>query len=142
LASAVGGERTIPLSEPAYDRLRRAKREGETFSEVVKRLSSTKLLGLQKRGEAEITTSGGRKLLIRIDQASCLGAESCAILAPEVFALDESQLGGNKRSGEPLGLMDVEEGIVDSEKIIRAGRSCPYQAIFISDAQSSERICP
>lgn len=135
-------ERTVGLSERAYQRLVRAKKEGESFSNVILRLSSTKLFGLQKRGENEIKTSDGRRLVVRIEQDLCLGAESCATLAPEVFALDESHLGGFKRGAEPLGMMEVDEGTVESERIIRAAKSCPYQAIIIRDADTGEQVCP
>ena len=135
-------EKTIALSSRAYERLARARREGENFSDVVLRLSSTKLFGLQKRGENEIVTSDNRKLVVRIEQDLCLGAESCVTLAPEVFALDESQLGGSRKEAEPLGMMDVEQKSVESERIIRAAMSCPYQAIIIRDAETGEQICP
>lgn len=142
MANTAFAERTIPLNNKAFDRLEKAKREGETFSDVVLRLTSLKLTGLQKRGEGEITTSDGRELQVRIDEDLCLGAESCAILAPEVFALDQSQLGGRKVGGQPLGLLDVDAGTVSSDKIIRAAKSCPYQAIFVRDAETSEQISP
>jgi ferredoxin len=142
LASTAFAERTIPLNKKAFERLEKAKREGETFSDVVLRLTSLKLTGLQKRGEGEITTSDGRVLQVRIEEDLCLGAESCAILAPEVFSLDETELGGRKVGGQPLGLLEVEDGTVDSEKIIRAAKSCPYQAISVRDARTSEQVCP
>jgi ferredoxin len=81
-------------------------------------------------------------LQVRIEEDLCLGAESCAILAPEVFSLDETELGGRKVGGQPLGLLEVEDGTVDSEKIIRAAKSCPYQAISVRDARTSEQVCP
>ncbi len=136
------GEKTITLSNRAYERLARARKEGENFSDVILRLSSTKLFGLQKRGENEILTSDSRKVLVRIDQDLCLGAESCVRLAPEVFALDESQLGGRRKETEPLGMMDVEEKSVESDRIIRAAMSCPYRAIIIHDAETGAQICP
>ena len=142
MADAASAERTIPLNKTAFERLAKAKRRGETFSDVVVRLTSLKLSGLQKRGEGEITTSDGRVLQVRIDEDLCLGAESCVILAPEVFALDESQLGGRKVGRKPLGLLEVEDGTVDGDKIIRAAKSCPYQAIFVRDARTSEQVSP
>ena len=135
-------EKTIALSSRAYGRLARARREGENFSDVVLRLSSTKLFGLQKRGENEVMTSDDRKLVVRINQDLCLGAESCVTLAPEVFALDENQLGGGREDAEPLGMMDVEEKSIESERIIRAAMSCPYQAIIIRDVKTGGQICP
>ncbi len=136
------GEKTITLSSRAYERLARARKEGENFSDVILRLSSTKLFGLQKRGENEIMTSDDKKIVVGIDQDLCLGAESCVTLAPEVFALDESQLGARRKETEPLGMIDVEEKSVESEKIIRAAMSCPYRAIIIHDAATGAQICP
>lgn len=88
-------------------KLVRAQREGESLSDVIIRLTSTKVAGLQKRGEKEIVTSDGRKLIVRIDQNLCLAAESCVTMAPMVFALDETNLGFTRREAEPLGMMDV-----------------------------------
>lgn len=130
------------MSERAYKTLVRARKEGESFSNVILRLSSTKLFGLQKRGENEIKTSDGKKLRVRVEQDYCLGAESCATLAPEVFALDESQLWGFNWGAEPLGMMEVPEGTIESERIIEAAKSCPYKAIVVTDAETGEQICP
>lgn len=131
-------DKVVPLSQKAYDRLNRAKKEGESFSDVIMRLSSTKLFGLQRRGEMDIVTSDRKKLQVVINQDLCLGAESCATLLPEVFALDDTQLGGFKRGAEPLGMMEVEEGTVDSESVIRAAQSCPYKSISVRDLATGE----
>jgi len=88
------GEQTVSLSQKAYDILKKAKKKGETISDVVIRLSGTKIAGLQRRGEKEITTSDGRQLVVRIDQDKFAGAESCVQTAPSVLALDQSDLGG------------------------------------------------
>ncbi|MDA4115649.1 MAG: ferredoxin [Thaumarchaeota archaeon] len=134
-------ERSVTLSDKVYQRLMRAKQEGEDIDDVILRLTSTKLFGLQRRGEEEIQTSDGMTLLVSVDQDLCMGAESCVGLAPEVFSLDEKQL-GRRTSTEPLGMIEVEEGTVDSEKIIRAGKSCPYQAIRVRDAKTDDQLCP
>lgn len=133
-------ERTISLEENAFERLTWARREEETYSDVVIRLTSTKIEGLQRRGEIEVMTSDGRKIGIRIEQGKCSGAESCVTLAPEVFALDPTQLGRTHR--EPLGVRDVTERQVDSESIIRAVKSCPYGAIQIRDVETGVEIHP
>ncbi len=140
--SDVPEENTIKLSDKAYATLLKAKKVGESFSDVVIRLASTKLTGLQKRGEKEIVTSDDRRLAVAINQDLCVGAESCVTLAPEVFALDESQLGGPRWDTEPLGMREVEERTVDSERIVRAARSCPYQAITVRDAETGEQVVP
>jgi len=134
-------ERNIVLSDRVYQRLLRAKGEDESISDVIMRLTSTKLFGLQRRGEVEIITSDDRRLSVSVDQDLCLGAESCVALAPEVFSLDESQL-GRRKSTEPLGMIDVEEGTVDSDRIIRAAKSCPYKAIRILETKTSDQLVP
>jgi ferredoxin len=134
-------EKSVVLDEKTYQRLLRAKREGETISDVILRLTSTKLLGLQRRGEEEILTSDDRRLSVSVDQDLCMGAESCVALAPEVFSLDDTQLG--RRIGtEPLGMLEVDEGTVDSDRIIRAARSCPYQAIRVRDTKTNDQLAP
>lgn len=138
--SAERAEKAITLDDKAFERLTWAKREEETYSDVIIRLTSTKIEGLQRRGEIEIVTSDGRKLGIRIEQGKCSGAESCVTLAPEVFALDPTQLGRTHR--EPLGVRDVMERKVGSESIIRAVKSCPYAAIHIRDMDSGVEIHP
>jgi len=137
-----GEEKSIPVSQRAYDRLAWAKKEGENYSDVIIRLTSTTLEGLQRRGEKEIVTSDDRRLSVSVDQGKCLGAMSCVALAPEVFALDVSQLGLRRKRDEPLGMRDVMKGEVDSETIIRAAQSCPYQAIHVNDAATGEEIVP
>jgi ferredoxin/predicted CopG family antitoxin len=134
-------ERRITLSDKVYQRLMRAKQEGESIDDVIMRLSSTKLFGLQRRGEKEILTSDDKTLSVSVDQDLCMGAESCVSLAPEVFSLDENQL-GRRTSTEPLAMIDVEERTVDSDTIIRAGKSCPYRAIRIRDAKTNDSLCP
>ena len=134
-------DKTIEVSKKAYDRLSWAKKEGESLSDVIIRLTSTKLDGLQRRGEKEILTSDEKTLVLSIDQGKCMGAESCVALAPLVFALDESNLGFGSQ-GEPLGIRDVMEKEVDSESIIVAANSCPYKAIFVKNADTGEQLCP
>lgn len=133
--------RRVTLSDKVFQRLTRAKQTGEDIDDVILRLTSTKLFGLQRRGEEEILTSDGVTLSVGVDQDLCMGAESCVGLAPEVFSLDESQL-GRRTSTEPLGMIEVEEGTIDSDKIIRAAKSCPYQAIHVRDAKTNDQFCP
>jgi ferredoxin/predicted CopG family antitoxin len=134
---------TLSVSKKAYDRLAWAKKEGESFSDVIIRLTSTKLEGLQRRGQKEILTSDNRILVLEIDQGKCMGAESCVALAPEVFALDASNLGLTSSSHEPLGIRDVMDNEIESDKIIRAAKSCPYKAIYVRDARNgNEQIVP
>ncbi|MBI2184334.1 MAG: ferredoxin [Thaumarchaeota archaeon] len=133
---------SLPVNEKAYDTLAKARKTGENFSDVIMRLASTKLVGLQKRGEQVITSSDGKKISIKIEQDLCFGAESCVNLAPMVFALDVSHLGFGRKGSEPLGMMDVPEGSVTSETVVLAARSCPYRAIIVKDVESGEQLSP
>jgi ferredoxin/predicted CopG family antitoxin len=137
-----GEERRIPISEKAYERLTFARRDEESFSDVIIRLSSSTLEALQRRGEKEIVTSEGRKLTVSIDQGVCLGAMSCVALAPSLFAIDVTQLGVLRKHDEPLGMKDVLEGEIDSESLVLAAESCPYKAIRIKDTESGAGIVP
>ncbi len=133
-------ERTIALNDKALAILMKAKREGESLSDVIVRLSMTKVSALQQRGEREIITSDKKKLLVRIVQSKCMGAESCVVVAPPVFSLDTKQLGLFRRGSEPLGMKDVVEGTVDSETIVLAAKSCPYAAIYVKNGETGEEL--
>jgi ferredoxin/predicted CopG family antitoxin len=130
-------ERTIAINPKAYDKLSWARKKDESFSDVIIRLVSTKLDGLQRRGEKKIVTEDGKRLILSIDQGLCMGAESCVSLAPEIFALDSSRV--NK---DPLAIRDVMEGEVASERIFAAAETCPYKAIKIKDSETGESIYP
>jgi ferredoxin/predicted CopG family antitoxin len=130
----------ISINDKAYERLNKAKKKGESFSDVVIRLSDTKVTALQRRGQMEIATSDGRRFSVEVDQDRCVGAESCVVIAPDLFALDPSELGGFRRGAAPLGMREVEDNSVDSEKLITASKSCPYHAIHLTDARTGEEI--
>ncbi len=131
-------ERSVPVNQRAYDKLSRARRKDESYSDVIIRLTSATLEGLQRRGEKEIVTSDGRKLSVEVEQDMCTGAMSCVSIAPAVFALDVSQLGLTRKRDEPLGMKDVMEGEVDGDTLIRAAQSCPYRAIRLKDMETGQ----
>jgi ferredoxin/predicted CopG family antitoxin len=130
----------IEVNKKAYDRLTWAKKKDENYSEVIIRLTSTRLDGLQRRGDKEIRTSDNKRIVLSIDQGKCMGAESCVLMAPNVFALDESNLGFGRSQAEPLGIRDIMEGEVDSDTVFEAARSCPYKAIHVKDYDTGEEL--
>ncbi|HXW36942.1 MAG TPA: ferredoxin [Nitrososphaerales archaeon] len=134
------GEVDVKVSRLAYARLSKARKQGENYSDVVLRLISSTLDGLQRRGEMLVQTSDGRDLVVMVDQDKCLGAMSCVAVLPEMFAFDTSMQGSWRRSGEPLGMREVPEGELDSEALLRAAQSCPYQAIRIKDNKTGEEL--
>jgi ferredoxin/predicted CopG family antitoxin len=130
-------ERTINVNQRAYDKLTWARKKDESYSDVIIRLVSTKLDGLQRRGEMELVTRDNKRLILSVEQSLCMGAESCVALAPEVFALDTSQM--NKA---PLGMREVMDRELPSDKILAAAETCPYKAIRVKDAESGEDLFP
>ena len=138
----VNESKTIEINKKAFDRLSWAKKKDEDYSDVIIRLTTTKLDGLQRRGEKDIRTSDNKRLILEIDQGKCMGAESCVAIAPNVFALDETNLGFGVSEAAPLAMRDVMEGEVHSETIIEAARSCPYKAIYVRDSDTGEEIFP
>jgi len=79
---------------------------------------------------------------LSIEQGKCMGAESCVELAPEVFALDPTNLGIGRSQDAPLAMRDVMDREVHSEKILTAVQSCPYKAITLKDLETGEQIFP
>lgn len=132
----------IPVSAKAFSRLDRARQEGESFSDVIIRLSTSTLEGLQRRGEQEVVTEEGRRVILSIDQKECLGAMSCVQMAPSVFAYDTTWAGRWRKRQEPLGMMEVEEGSVKTETLRLAAEACPYSAISVRDAETGEQLYP
>ncbi len=133
-------EDIIRLDGKTLETLRKAKKERESLSDVIARLAEAKVVALQQRGEREVITSDEKKLLVRIDQSKCAGAESCVSVAPAVFSLDLTQLGWGHKGSDPLGIKEVREGTIDSETIVIAAVSCPYRAIYVKDAGTGEEL--
>ena len=132
-------ETEVRINSRAFDRLSRARKEGETLSDVIIRLSEATLEGLQRRGEKVVETLDGRKLILTIDQDKCLGAMSCVAMAPSIFSYDVTQEGMWRKRGEPLGMKDSDRD-VDSDTLHLAAQSCPYKAIALKDAATGEVI--
>ena len=130
-----GMSHNVELSEKAYRMLVNAKRAGESVSDTIIRNPDIRKANLQKRGEVDITTLEGKKVKAGIVEDLCLGTGFCAVLAPEHFSLERSQIGA-----EPLGIADADEKLVDIERLRRAAESCPWRAIYLKDSESGEYI--
>ena len=130
-----GMPQNVEFSDKAYAMLLKAKRPGESLSDTIIRNPDIRKANLQKRGEVEITTLEGKRLEAGIVEDLCLGTGFCAVLAPEHFSLERKEIGG-----EPLGIADADEKLVDLERLRRAAESCPWRAIYLKDADSGEYI--
>jgi ferredoxin len=81
----------------------------------------------------------GKKVGIRVDWNSCMGAASCVELAPKVFHLDWEK---RKSVFDPAPLEVLDEKGDAPDKIFFAAQSCPYKAIILEDEVSGEQIFP
>ena len=125
----------VELTDKAYRMLMNAKRPGETVSDTILRNPDLRKASLQKRGEIHIVTLEGKKVKVGIVEDLCLGTGFCAVLAPEHFSLERKEIGG-----EPLGIADADEKLVDIDRLKRAAESCPWRAIYIKDAESADYV--
>ena len=79
---------------------------------------------------------------IKIDRNLCIGAGTCAVLAPNTFELDDELKAVLKRSPEDIRLSSVEapaEGKSSRKKdpdkdILASAKGCPVAAIILEDA--------
>ena len=71
------------------------------------------------------------KLKIVVNQDECIGDGLCAQDAPNTFEMNDDDKAVVK---DPPG--------DDEETIIEAAKSCPVDAITITDEETGEQLCP
>lgn len=64
---------------------------------------------------------------IEIDRDLCIGAESCVVIAPEVFEMD----------GENKAILKNPSG-ADDQTILMSAQSCPVAAILLYDEEGNQ----
>ena len=70
---------------------------------------------------------------IEIDRDLCIGAESCVVVAPEVFEMDlENKAVLKNVPGQPAW------GGADDQTILMSAQSCPVAAIFLYDEDGNQ----
>jgi ferredoxin len=79
-----------------------------------------------------VRTSPGSKYIVEYHPDICIGAASCAAVAPNTFRMDDE----NKAV-----VIDAED-VDNDEVVMAAAQSCPALAIVIKDAQTGKRIFP
>ena len=70
-------------------------------------------------------------LTIRIDRLLCVGFETCAEIAPDLFRLDD----------EGIAAFHPSAVGVEAELVIEACRSCPVDALEVFD-ESGRQLLP
>jgi ferredoxin len=63
----------------------------------------------------------------KVDELACAGHGDCAVIAPDVFVLDD---------------IATVIGRGPDDLILEAARACPSTAISVVDAQSGEQVYP
>ena len=64
-------------------------------------------------------------LLPRVDEYACCGHGDCAVIAPDLFRVDE---------------IAVVTGTGPDELVLKAARACPAMAIEVVDADTGEPV--
>ncbi len=77
-----------------------------------------------------VTKSGKKIRRIVIDRQACIGAQSCVVVAPGIFQMDEQNLA-----------YVVDPDAHDEDTLIMAAQSCPVLAIHLFD-QEGKKIFP
>lgn len=65
--------------------------------------------------------------IAKIDKGACIAQGDCVEIAPEAFALG--------RTAEVIGT-------AEDEKILKAAKSCPTEAIEVIDSETGDTIFP
>lgn len=78
-------------------------------------------------------TSVNSKYIIEYDKNKCIGAASCAVIAPLTFVMNEEN-----RADINIDVDDFDE----DELILEGAQSCPVFAIKILDKETGDVIFP
>src|SRR5260221_2157035 len=68
---------------------------------------------------------------VEVIREKCIGAASCAAIAPNVFEMDE----------EDIARIISQDGDDDDTKLL-AAQSCPTAAIIVTDTTTGEQVWP
>jgi ferredoxin len=79
---------------------------------------------------SEKIRKGGKIRRIVVDRQGCIGAQSCVVVAPGVFQMDEENLA-----------YVVDPDSEDEDTILMAAQSCPTLAVILYD-ENGVKIFP
>jgi ferredoxin len=78
-----------------------------------------------------VITHQAGKYKVEVINNKCIGAASCAAIAPGVFELNE----------ENIAVVISQDGDDDDTKLL-AAQSCPTSAIIVTDTETGEQVWP
>lgn len=70
---------------------------------------------------------GGKIRRIVVDRAACIGARSCAVVAPGVFQMDDDNLA-----------YVTDPDSTDEDTILLGAQSCPVLAVYLYDEEGNQ----
>lgn len=70
----------------------------------------------------QIISKDGKKLFIFINREECIGAQSCMVISPNTFGIDDDSKA-----------YVLDKDFDDLEHILESAKSCPTSAIIIKD---------
>jgi len=75
----------------------------------------------------EAKKHSGKIRLIKVDREKCIGAQSCVVVAPKTFQVDEENLA-----------YIVDPNYHSDEDLVLAAQSCPVFAIELYDEEGNK----
>ncbi len=94
-------------------------------------LNDPKVVVTPLPGGGAIQTKQIGKYKVEVIRDKCIGAASCAAIAPAVFELDEQN----------IAVVLSQDGNDDETKLL-AAQSCPTAAIIVTDTTTGEQVWP
>ncbi len=76
---------------------------------------------------SEKIRKGGKIRRVVVDRAACIGARSCAVVAPGVFQMDDENLA-----------YVTDPDSTDEDMIMLAAQSCPVLAVLLYDKDGNK----
>lgn len=86
-----------------------------------------------------------KRYIVKIDRNLCIGAASCVALDPKRFALDSEAKAvviDPSDPGKTYNEFSYEVDEPNAELIMMAAKSCPTNAIIITDKDTGKQIYP
>lgn len=84
------------------------------------------------KNESKANAGSGKKIgKIEVDRDLCIGAESCVVVAPDAYYMDEENIAVVKE-----GALDV-----DFDTLMESAQACPVAAVILYD-ENDQQIYP
>lgn len=82
----------------------------------------------ESKGKEVYVKTSGKIARIEVDRDLCIGAESCVVVAPEAYYMDEENIAVVKE-----GALDVDE-----QTLMESAQACPVAAVLFYDKDGKQ----